>query len=135
MNKEILFEIGGEGGSISISRKTDGNIVKYLYHHNEFDPIDDETLINVETEYDSFEEPFQIINLQYSWYNLYIQVVHEDYRGYIIQNLIGKLNKKNIRIEDLHWSISRLEESLKIKLTYNINERFWSFQENHIDEL
>ncbi len=135
MNKEILFEIGGEGGSISISRKTDGNIVKYIYHHNEFDPIDDETLINVETEFDSFEEPFQIINLQYSWYNLYIQVVHEDYRDYIIQNLIGKLNKKNIRMDDLYWSISRLEETLKIKLTYNINERFWSFQENHIDEL
>lgn len=135
MNKEKLFEIGGEGSSISISRKTNGNIVKYIYHHNEFDPIDDESLINVEVEYDSFEEPFQIINQQYSWFKLYIETAHEDYREYIIRNLIDKLNLKNISPDHFRWSKSRIEETLKIKLTYKINERFWSFQKNHIDEL
>lgn len=136
-NYKTIFEIGGEGGSISISRHADENSVKYIYSHNELDPTDEGLAVHKMDEYDSFEEPFQIINNKYSWYNLFVQTIHEDYREYIIRNLIYKLNMKKISPDYFHWSKSRLEKTLRIKLTYDIdekNELVWNFHDSLIDD-
>jgi len=68
---EVVFSIGGEGGSICISCQKIAETVRFIYHHNEFDPIADETLIDEQQSYPSFEQAFQRIHERYDWYRLY----------------------------------------------------------------
>jgi hypothetical protein len=118
-NKETVFRIGGEGGSVAIHRiqTTDGT--KFLYKHNEFDPIADETLINIETEYDSFEEPFQFINDSFPWYRLYFDIVHDDYKRFVIEKLLEKLNADKVDPELSFFPHRSLAEILQIALGFN----------------
>ena len=60
--KEPVFKIVGEGGSLKIEKENQDSVEKFFYYHNEYDPIADEVLENVVTEYQSFEEAFQVIN-------------------------------------------------------------------------
>ncbi len=91
---ETVFEIGAEGGGISIYRQRDGSVDKYIMYQNEFDPLDDdETLVNVKKEYKTFNQAFQYIE-RFPWQSLHILVVHEDFRKTIVEKLKEKLNKK-----------------------------------------
>ena len=119
MKTEKVFEILGEGGGICISRQNNELSEKFIYHHNEFDPIDEGLEINKKDEYENFELPFQLINNKYPWYLLHLETVHDDYKTYIIERLIEKLNEKSVSLDDLKYSIYPLENSLKIKLNYN----------------
>ena len=119
---EKVFEILGEGGGICISRQKNKLGEKFIYHHNEFDPTDEGLDINKKDEYSNFEQPFQLINNKYPWYHLYIEVVHDDYRNYIIERLLEKLNEKLVSPDIIEYSIHTLENSLKIKLNYSNNK-------------
>lgn len=85
MKKEAIFEIGGEGGSISISRVRTEENEYFFYHHTEFDPLDEDPDLCVEKEYtfDSFKEAFHLIDSKYPWHKLYIRTLHEDYKEYV----------------------------------------------------
>ena len=131
MTTETIFKIGGEGGSISINRQKDESGEKFIYHHTEFDPTDEGLDVNKNDEYDNFEQPFQLINKRYHWHMLYIQTVHDDFRSYIIGQLIERLNKGPVSLNEYEYYRRKLEDSLKIKLHYSINQQTgklsWSY--------
>lgn len=116
--KEIVFEILGEGGGIRIERVRSKLGEKFIYHHNEFDPTDEGLDVNKTGEYDNFEQPFQLINNKYPWYMLHLETVNEDYREFVVSELIKKLEKHRLIPDDLSHSKYRLEEALNIKLEF-----------------
>lgn len=124
---ENVFEILSEGGGICIVRKKNEISEKFIYHHNEFDPIEEGLSINKNDEYDNFEEPFQLINDSYSWYMLHLETIHEDYRNYIIVRLIEELNNKSVTPNYLSNKKASLEFNLKINLNCNSNQQPNSF--------
>ena len=133
MKTEKVFEIGGEGGGISIIREKDKSEEKFIYHHSEFDPTNEGLDVNKSDEYINFDEPFQLINNKYRWYLLYIETVHEDFRNYIIDKLIDKLNENSISPDYLNNSKNQLEHILKIELKFEVNkknEQTWRFFNN-----
>lgn len=62
---------------------------------------------------------------------LHIETVHEDYRRFIIDKLIEKLNEKSIQPDYLEHSRSQLEERLGIKLVFRHcnGKTIWNFTE------
>ena len=131
MTTEKVFEILGEGGGICIKRQKSKTGERFLYNHNEFDPTEEGLDINENGEYQSFEKPFQLINKKYPWYMLHIETVHNDYRKFIIDKLIDKLNAESILPDYLEYSKNRLEESLGIIMTFKLNngKMIWSYTE------
>lgn len=115
---EIVFEIGGEGGSISIYRNKEDLEKKFLYHHNEFDPTDEGLDVSIEDLYDSFEEPFQKINKKYSWFRFGGITIHEDYKDYVFTELILDLQMKGLSEDQLGHSKWRLEHLFNRKLEW-----------------
>jgi len=129
-----VFELRGEGGGICIYRQKTKTEEQFLYNHSEFDPTEEGLDINENDEYQNFEKPFQLINNKYPWYKLHIETVHNDYRNYVIDNLIEKLNEKSIRPDYLGYSKKKLEHILKIELECKLNNNkvIWSYTK--IDE-
>jgi len=129
MKTEKVFEILGEGGGISIYRQKTKTEEKFLYHHSEFDPTDEGLEVNEKSVYPSFEEPFQLINNKYPWYKLHIASVHSDYRDYVADRLIDKLNEKSIDPDYLGYRKMDLEDALNIELRCEIvdNKPIWSY--------
>jgi hypothetical protein len=113
-----VFQISAEGGGISITRIQNHKEIKFLYHHNEFDATDGDLGISKNGEYDNFEQPFQLINSKYEWYQLHLEKVHKDYRDYVLNELIKKLNENNASTTDLHYSKERIEEVLNVILRF-----------------
>ena len=114
---ETVFEIVAEGGSINIYRQRDGSVDKFIMYHNEFSPLDDdETLVNVKKEYETFNHAFQYIE-RFPWQSLHIFVVHKDFRNIITEKLKDKLKEKLsvsaelFNREDLNF-IERIKENL-----------------------
>jgi hypothetical protein len=128
---ENVFEILGEGGGICINRQKSKNEELFLYNHSEFDPTEEGLDINEKGVYPSFEKIFQLINNKYPWYMLHIETVHNDYRKFIVDKLIEKLNEEAIKPNYLKYSKNRLEESLAIRLTFKLNngKTIWNYTE------
>jgi hypothetical protein len=122
MKTEKVFSIGGEGGSITILRQFNEEGVTFLYHHSEFDPTDEGLDVSVRDVYTTFEEPFQLINKGYRWYELYIMTIHDDYKPYIIECLLRKLNERGVSLEDLDHCKYSLEKMLGIELKWSDNK-------------
>jgi hypothetical protein len=101
---EVVFSLSGEGGGISISRQRNNNEVVFIYHHNEFDPIEEETLIDEVSEFATFEEAFQLIQERYRWYRLYLDTVHEDYCRYVADKLVERLNADGATKDELQYN-------------------------------
>ena len=118
MNTETVFEFLAEGGSLAIERHRNRGGETFIYHHNEMDFTDEGLEVNDKGEYDSFEQPFQLINSKYPWYRLSVETVHEDYRDYVLTELINALNKKGIAPDELRHSKRYLEKALHVKLEF-----------------
>ncbi|MBN2746377.1 MAG: hypothetical protein JXR34_06600 [Bacteroidales bacterium] len=131
MITEKVFEILSEGGGICINRQKSKTEERFLYNHSEFDPTDEGLDINEKGVYSNFEKPFQLVNDRYRWYRLHIETVHEDYRDFIIEKLIEKLNEESISPDFLKYSKEGLEERLGIKLTYKLSNgnAIWEYVE------
>ena len=126
---EEVFRISGEGGGISISRQKDETGEKFVYEHNEFDPLEEGLDVHKVVDYNSFEEAFQPIT-KYFWFMMHISTVNEDYRNYITSQLIEALNKKSISPDKLNYNRRQLEQILRIELNCRLNEKSvpkWSF--------
>ncbi|MFZ4799574.1 MAG: hypothetical protein ACOYMA_18915 [Bacteroidia bacterium] len=132
LKTEKVFEILSEGGGLCISRLKNKLVEKFIYHHNEFDPTEENPDINNKDVYDNFEQAFSIINNKYPWYLLYLSVVDDNYRNYIIEKLIKKLNKEIVTPDNIENNKEFLENVLKIKLNYSIhklkNKLTWSYE-------
>jgi shikimate kinase len=131
---EMVFSLGGEGGSIRISRQTIDDKVRFIYYHNEFDTIADETLIDEHQSYSSFEQSFQQIQQRYRWYRLYLMTVHEDYRSYVADRLVERLNQDGGTEDELRHNLQQLEDVLGVKLNHRYDERSnrgrWDWQKS-----
>jgi hypothetical protein len=115
---ETVFEILTEGGSLTIMRKRNQNEEKFIYHHNEMDLTDEGLEINEKGEYDSFDQPFQLINSKYPWFRLHLATLHENFRDYVLAELIIAVNKQGVSPDDLFFSKQDLEKSLNAKLEF-----------------
>ncbi|MEI8087626.1 MAG: hypothetical protein WCG93_15560 [Paludibacter sp.] len=122
--KEIVFEIGGEGGSIAIYCERDKNGVKFIYNHNEIDFSDEGLSINKSDVYEDFESAFQIINERYSWHFLYLLTVDDAYKDYVANELINKLNQQKV-LEDDFQSRSNFEKVLAAKFEFDNGRNIW----------
>lgn len=131
MTTEKVFEVLAEGGEICISRQKNKTEEKFLYNHNEFDPTEEGLDINEKGVYPSFDKPFHLVNNKYPWYMLHVETIHEDYRVFIIEKLIEKLNEKSIKPDYFKYSKNRLEEKLGIKLIFKLNnsKAIWNYAE------
>ena len=115
---ETVFEILAEGGSLTIERKRNRYGEKFIYHHNEMDLTDEGLEINKSGEYTTFEQPFQLINSKYPWFRLHLATIHEDYRNFVIDELIKSLMFQGITPDELRYSQRDLEKTLNIKLEF-----------------
>lgn len=115
---ETVFAILAEGGSLTIERKRNRNGEKFIYHHNEMDMTDEGLEVNKKGEYEKFEQPFQLINSKYPWFRLHLATVNEDYRNYVIEELIKSLMFQGITPDELRYSQRDLEKALNIKLSF-----------------
>lgn len=123
MQVETVFEVLAEGGGLSILRVSDSKGQRFIYYHREADITDEGMGINKTHEYENFEKPFQLIHNKYNWYLLSVTEVHPDYRNYVIENLLEKLNQLPLHAHaDVLSRAYRLEEALQIKLQYTVNE-------------
>ena len=131
MITETVFEILGEGGGIDIKRQKTKAGEKFLYNHNEYDFSEEGLDVYKKNEYESFEKAFQLIHDKYTWHMLYIETVHDDYRAYIVEKLIEKLNEESMSHDAISNSKDKLEEILKIKLKFTKNnaKSTWSYIE------
>ena len=103
MEREIVFEILAEGGSISIERAENPEIgFDYFLKTQEAEIFEDETPINQTNVFDNFYEPFDKINQKYAWYNLHLNYIDEDFSEEFNPNWIGyqinDFNKKRVLI-------------------------------------
>ena len=97
MEREIVFEVLAEGGSISIERAENPEIgFDYFLKTQEAEIIDDETPVNQTNVFDNFYEPFGKINQKYAWYNLHLNYIDEDFSEYATEELVKVLNQKQI---------------------------------------
>lgn len=115
---EIVFEILAEGGSLTIERKRNRNGEKFIYHHNEMDLTDEGLGVNEKGEYENFNQPFQLINSKYPWFRLHLTTLHEDFRDYVLSELIIALNKQGVTPDEIQYSKQDLEKSLNTKLDF-----------------
>ena len=100
MEKELVFEVLAEGGSFRIERQYKGGNkgFDYFFDHNEMATSESGLEVNKTSVFDNFYEPFDIINEKYPWYNLHLSFVDEDFREYVADELVKKLNQKGIEV-------------------------------------
>lgn len=131
MEYEKVFEYGGEGGSICITRRKSDSGEKFIFHKSEINFTDeefDEASLSETVCCNSFDEAFELNN-RYPWHSLYFLLVHDDYRNIIIQKFLAKLNEESTIPEEISWSS---QECLKIKLKHKISKRknTWSYEDH-----
>lgn len=97
MEREIVFEVLAEGGSIRIERAENPEIgFDYFLKTHEADVLDNELTVNQSRVFESFYEAFDEIHQKYAWYNLHLNYIDEDFREYAIGELVKVLNQKQI---------------------------------------
>jgi hypothetical protein len=84
----------------------------------EMDLTDEGLDVNEKGEYESFDQPFQLINSKYPWFMLHLKTLHQDYRDYVLSELIIALNKQGITPDELRYSKQDLEKLLNVKLVF-----------------
>ena len=116
MKSQIVFEVDVEGGSIHIERQRSFNKEIFIYHHNEMDASEQSLEVSSNGKYATFEQAFQLIHTRYSWYFSQLSIVHEDYRNYVLEEMIKTFNFLEITPDGLEYSKKVLEKALKVEL-------------------
>jgi len=112
MKKEIVFEIGGEGGSIAIHREERKDKTVYIYDHNETDFSESGLDIAYTNEFNSFEEAFDKLDRQYPWHILYLEKIDAPYIRLVIDKLLIKLNSPDNVFKNEFYSQHQFERQL-----------------------
>lgn len=92
MKKELVFEIGADGGGITIYRIEKNSKTSYVFNLNEIDFSDEIGDQHQKDVYSTFEEAFNRIKYQYPWHLLYPIVIADKYKKIIADELVNKLN-------------------------------------------
>ncbi|NVJ85783.1 MAG: hypothetical protein HWE15_05715 [Algoriphagus sp.] len=82
------------------------------------DLTDEGLEVNEKGEYGRFDQPFQLINSKYPWFRFHLTKLHEDFRDYVLSELITTLNEQGILPDDLRYSKQDLENSLNAKFEF-----------------
>lgn len=128
---EEVFEVLGEGGGLFISRIIQNGVARFTGSHHENDFSDEGLDFNKEMGYASFEEAFQYIN-KFPWHLLHIQIIHKDYKDFILNRLVEKLGEDEYVPDNyLNRSLSRIEELLAVSIYKNQSGQ-WCFSLNDI---
>lgn len=122
---EVVFEVLGEGGGLHISRIIHNELTRFTTSHQEMDFSDEGLDVNKAMGFNSFDEAFTYIN-KYPWHELHVEIVHEDYRGFVLDKLIEKLNMEQVSHKYITRKISRLESVLYVKI-YQDHEDKWCY--------
>lgn len=125
---EVVFEVFGEGGSLRISRILRNKIPIFITKHQEADFSDEGLDVNKKMGFSSFEEAFPYIN-QYPWHMLHIETVHEDYREFVINQLIEKLNDDHIIQKYFYTKLKKLEDLLSTTI-YQDQSGKWCYDDS-----
>ena len=115
MKKEIVFEIGGEGGSIAIHREERKDKTVYIYDHNETDFSESGLDIAYTNEFNSFEEAFDKLDRQYPWHILYLEKIDAPYIRLVIDKLLIKLNSPDNVFKNEFYSQHQFERQLNTR--------------------
>lgn len=115
---ETVFEVGGEGGAISIVRKINAQTERFLIHVNELDLISDELGDRKENEFASFQAALQHLSVRYPWYRLQLLTLHPAFRAQVLETLITYLNQFDVQPEELKHTREQLEELLCVRLEF-----------------
>jgi len=88
---ELLFHWGLEGYSVEIFRITEENQERFVkrFHSMDMDENDDEIWHRGEVECRSFEDYWKEFVSQEHWLHYHPVFVHEDYKSYVREFLIG----------------------------------------------
>lgn len=117
MENELVLEVLAEGGSFRIERQYKGGNkgFDYFFDHNEMATSESGLEVNKTSVFDNFYEPFDIINEKYPWYNLHLSFADEDFREYVADELVKKLNRKGIdELPKKHLLEEKLDCEFKI---------------------
>lgn len=125
-NPEIVFEILAEGGGLKIEREITKSGEKFMYKHNEMDFSDEDLGVHKNFEFNSFEVAFQEIN-KYSWYQFSIYTLHLDFKEFVLNQLIDRLNRDLIHPDCLEFTIDNLNGKFDIELFYIVAKRKWGY--------
>ena len=117
--KEIVFEILAEGGGLVIERERNQNEEKFICNHSEMDLSDEGLDVRRKKVFESFEHAFQKINSRYDWFMLHLETVHNDYKPYVLEELVKTLNAKKIAPGEIERSQKNLEKVLNAKLIFD----------------
>lgn len=123
---EIVFEILAEGGGLKIEREITKSGEKFMYKHNEMDFSDEDLGVHKNFEFISFKEAFQEIN-KYSWYQFSIYTLHPDFKEFVLNQLIDRLNRDSIHPDSLENIINDLNGKFDIELCYIVAKRKWGY--------
>jgi len=113
-NSEVVFEMLAAGGDIIIERIHTNNGDRFIYHHDETDITGEGLDITDEKEYNDFETPFRLIRSRYPWFTFWVNAIHDDYREYILRELLEDLDRNHVTQDEFEFSIKRFEEMLKV---------------------
>ena len=133
--KEIVFEILAEGGGLVIERERNQNDEKFIYNHAEMDLSDEGLDINRKNIFETFEQAFQQINSKYNWFLHSLKTVHNDYKSFVLNELIKALNSKKITPGELENSQNDLEKVLNAKLIFDNQPNRNGLQEIKVNAL
>ena len=120
----IVFELGDEIGGIRIFRKRRRTGYFFIYQHDEDELRKQVLSVNYQTRYGSFESAFQFINNTFRLYNSLLLTIHADYKEYVLNELIIKLNQDDILNLEFKYR-SNYQEILNTEFKYNENQRTW----------
>lgn len=125
---KVVFLVLAEGGGLFISRLLQNGVTRFITEHHESDLTDEGLGVNKEMGYSSFEEAFQYIN-KYPWHLLHIEIAHKDYRGFILNQFIKRLEEAVYKPNDyLNRSLSRIEDLLSVSI-YNTQSGQWCYSD------
>lgn len=120
-DKGLVFQIVGEGGGIQIIRQTIDKKFIFIYNHNE-SYFDDEFSVKKTNLYSDFETPLKLIFKTYPIHCLYITTVHNDYREFVANETLNKLNTKKITDFDTKTDY---EKVLGLEFEFDKNLQEW----------
>jgi hypothetical protein len=117
--KELVFEVGAEGGSLEIYRAKNNNVgFNYFLRVSEYDIVEDVASSHRSCLSDNFYSTLSLLEDNYAWFDLYPLFVHEDFREDIADFLVEKLNKKEISNENFKIHKQDWESQLHVNFIY-----------------
>lgn len=114
--KEEVFVVLSENGWLNIERERSLNGDKFICKYTEVSDLNQKLHKIKSSEFNSFEEAFEFLNLNYPWYKLWVENVDRDYRNFVKNELVDVLNSKKINPIEFKDSLEIWNSTLRTRL-------------------